>query len=96
METVHAGIAIVLAIVLIIRFKVDPVISLVLACVYLGLAAGLGAEGTIAQITGGFGEIISLEHYGASADYKTLYREFGITADATVEAAQRSLAAVKG
>ena len=59
METVHAGIAIVLAIVLIIRFKVDPVISLVLACIYLGLAAGLGAEGTIAQITGGFGEIMA-------------------------------------
>jgi gluconate:H+ symporter, GntP family len=59
MEILHAGIAIVLAIVLIIRFKVDPVISLVLACIYLGLAAGLGAEGTIAQITGGFGEIMA-------------------------------------
>ena len=43
METAHAGIAIVLAIVLIIRFKVVPVISLVLACIYLGLAAGLGS-----------------------------------------------------
>jgi gluconate:H+ symporter, GntP family len=59
MEILHAGIAIALAIVLIIRFKVDPVISLVLACIYLGLAAGLGAEGTIAQITGGFGEIMA-------------------------------------
>lgn len=33
-------------------------ISLVLACIYLGLATGLGAEGTIEQITGGFGEIM--------------------------------------
>ncbi|MDJ0110651.1 hypothetical protein QM646_29740, partial [Rhodococcus erythropolis] len=48
------------------------------------------------RILGDAGQAVSLEHYGASADYKTLYREFGITADATVEAAQRSLAAVKG
>jgi H+/gluconate symporter-like permease len=58
MEILHSSIAILAAIVLIIRFKVDPVISLVLACIYLGLAAGLGAEGTIEQITGGFGEIM--------------------------------------
>ncbi|HEU5456385.1 MAG TPA: hypothetical protein VFU85_11940 [Nocardioides sp.] len=59
MEILHAAIAILGAIVLIIRFRVDPVISLVLACVYLGLASGLGAEGTVAQITGGFGEIMA-------------------------------------
>ena len=58
MEILHSSIAILAAIVLIIRFKVDPVISLVLACIYLGLAAGLGAEGTVEQITGGFGEIM--------------------------------------
>lgn len=58
MEILHSAIAILAAIVLIIRFKVDPVISLVLACIYLGLATGLGAEGTIEQITGGFGEIM--------------------------------------
>jgi GntP family permease len=59
MEIVHSAIAILGAIVLIIRFKVDPVISLLIACVYLGLATGLGAEGTVAQITGGFGEIMA-------------------------------------
>ncbi|MFW0790526.1 transketolase [Gordonia sp. CPCC 205333] len=37
------------------------------------------------------GEIVSLEHYGASADYKVLYNEFGITADAVVAAATRAL-----
>ena len=36
---------------------------------------------------------MSLEHYGASADFKTLYREFGITSEATVAAAKASLAA---
>jgi H+/gluconate symporter-like permease len=59
MEILHAAIAILAAIVLIIRFKVDPVISLLIACVYLGLATGLGAEGTVEEITGGFGEIMA-------------------------------------
>jgi H+/gluconate symporter-like permease len=59
MEILHAAIAILAAILLIIRFKVDPVISLLLACVYLGLATGQGAEGTVEQITGGFGEIMA-------------------------------------
>ncbi|SIR88142.1 transketolase [Williamsia sterculiae] len=48
------------------------------------------------KIVGGFGECVSLEHYGESADYKTLYKEFGITPEATVAAAQRSIANVKG
>ena len=43
-----------------------------------------------------FGEIISLEHYGESADAATLFREFGFTADAVVAAAQRSITNVKG
>jgi GntP family gluconate:H+ symporter len=59
MEVLHSAIAIVAAILLIIRLKVDPVIALLLACVYLGLATGLGAEGTVEQITGGFGEIMT-------------------------------------
>jgi transketolase len=44
------------------------------------------------RFVGDRGEIVSLEHYGASADYKTLYEKFGITADAVVAAAERSLA----
>ena len=39
------------------------------------------------------GRTVSLEHYGASADYQTLYREFGITAEAVVAAAHDSIAA---
>ena len=35
---------------------------------------------------------VSIEHFGASADYKTLFREFGITAEAVVAAAKESLA----
>jgi transketolase len=39
------------------------------------------------------GRSVSIEHFGASADYKTLYREFGITTEAAVAAAKDSLAA---
>ncbi|MFW0784971.1 transketolase [Gordonia sp. CPCC 206044] len=41
------------------------------------------------RIVGDRGEIVSLEHFGASADYKVLYTEFGITADAVIAAAER-------
>ena len=58
-DMLHAAIAIALAILLIIRFKVDPVISLVLSALYLGLAAGVGLAGTLKEITGGFGEIMA-------------------------------------
>ncbi|MEV6769145.1 transketolase [Nocardia sp. NPDC051030] len=48
------------------------------------------------RFVGDAGEIVSIEHFGASADFKTLFREFGITAEAVVEAATRSLDKVKG
>lgn len=51
--------AIGLAIVLIIRFKVDPVISLIISSVFLGLSAGVGAAGTVEAITDGFGGIMA-------------------------------------
>ena len=38
--------------------------------------------------TGDKGRNVSLEHFGASADYKTLYQEFGITAEAVAAAAR--------
>ena len=41
---------------------------------------------------GGSGKSVSIEHFGASADYKTLFREFGITTEAVVAAAKDALA----
>lgn len=41
------------------------------------------------------GRAVSLEHYGASAAAETLFEEFGITAEAVVEAAQASITAAK-
>ena len=47
------------------------------------------------DIVGDAGRIVSLDHYGASADYKALYREFGITAEAVAAAAKDSIDATK-
>lgn len=44
---------------------------------------------------GDAGRLVSLEHFGASADYKTLFEKFGLTADAVVAAARESLAAAE-
>lgn len=59
MDVLHTAIAIVLAVGLIIGLKIDPVISLIVASLYLGLAAGVGFEDTIAAITTGFGSIMA-------------------------------------
>ncbi|WP_104170971.1 transketolase [Cryobacterium sp. M23] len=45
------------------------------------------------KYVGDRGRSVSIEHFGASADYKTLFREFGITTDAVVAAAKETLAA---
>ncbi len=46
------------------------------------------------RFTGDAGENVSIEHFGASADYETLFREFGFTTDDVVAAARRSLAKI--
>jgi transketolase len=48
------------------------------------------------EIVGDAGEIVSLEHFGASADFRTLYEKFGITADAVADAARASIRAAQG
>ena len=45
---------------------------------------------------GDAGECVSLEHFGASADHRVLYEEFGITAERVAAAARTSLARVAG
>jgi transketolase len=58
--------------------------------------ARVSVEAGIAQpwhrFTGDAGENVSIEHFGASADYQTLFREFGFTTENVVAAAKRSLA----
>jgi transketolase len=43
------------------------------------------------KYVGRSGESVSIEHFGASADYKTLFREFGMTTEAVIAAAHKSL-----
>ncbi len=59
MIALHTGIAIVAIILLIIKVKVDPIIALVLGCLYLGLASGIGFTETVDAITAGFGDIMT-------------------------------------
>ncbi|SOD58414.1 transketolase [Streptomyces zhaozhouensis] len=47
------------------------------------------------RYVGQAGRVVSLEHFGASADYRTLYREFGITPEAVAQAARESLSAAE-
>lgn len=57
--------------------------------------ARVGVEAAVGQgwreVVGDAGRIVGLEHYGASADYRTLYEEFGITAEAVAAAARGSI-----
>lgn len=55
---INTAVAVLAAVLLIVRFRVNPVIALVVSSVYLGLAVGLGVEETIKTITSGFGEIM--------------------------------------
>ena len=45
------------------------------------------------EVVGDHGRIVSIEHYGASAAYDRIYREFGITAEAVAQAARDSISA---
>ncbi|MFE6485359.1 transketolase C-terminal domain-containing protein, partial [Streptomyces sp. NPDC057757] len=60
----------------------------------VAVEAGIGL--TWYRYVGDAGRIVSLEHFGASADAKTLFAEFGFTPDNVVAAARESLAAFRG
>nr|WP_202486863.1 transketolase [Streptomyces sp. SID8354] len=56
----------------------------------VAVEAGIGL--TWYRYVGDAGRIVSLEHFGASADGKLLFREFGFTPEAVAAAARESLA----
>jgi transketolase len=60
----------------------------------VAVEAGVGL--TWYRFTGDAGRIVSLEHFGASADAQTLFAEYGFTTDHVVAAARESLAAARG
>jgi transketolase len=61
--------------------------------------ARVSVEAAVAQgwreVVGDAGRIVSIDHYGASADHATLFREFGFTPEAVVAAAKESIAAAR-
>ncbi|MCX4867827.1 transketolase [Streptomyces sp. NBC_00257] len=57
----------------------------------VAVEAGIGL--TWYRYVGDAGRIVSLEHFGASADAKVLFREFGFTGEHVAAAARESLAA---
>jgi transketolase len=61
-----------------------------------GVRARVAVEAGIAlgwrEFVGDQGEVLGLEHFGASAPYKTLFEQFGLTAERVVAAAHASLA----
>ncbi|GAB2514628.1 transketolase [Paramicrobacterium agarici] len=67
--------------------------SVLPASVTARVSVEAGLDLTWRSIVGDRGRSVSIEHFGASADYKTLFREFGITAEAVVNAAKETLGA---
>ncbi|MER8041711.1 transketolase [Streptomyces sp. NPDC094032] len=57
------------------------------------VAVEAGVRLTWKEYVGPEGRIVSLEHFGASADGETLFREFGFTGEAVEAAAREALAA---
>jgi len=66
----------------------------------LEVRARVSIEAAVAQgwrdIVGDAGRSVSLEHYGASADFETLFREFGFTAENVANVAKESIKAAQG
>jgi transketolase len=60
----------------------------------VSVEAGIGQSWR--DIVGDAGRIVSLEHFGASADYQRLYTEFGITPQAVAAAAHDSIGDASG
>jgi H+/gluconate symporter-like permease len=55
----HTGITVAIVVGLIVLAKINPVISLVIGALYLGIAAGLGYEGTTTAVVTGFGNLMA-------------------------------------
>jgi transketolase len=62
--------------------------------------ARVSVEAGVAQgwreVVGDHGRIVSVEHYGASADFARIFREFGVTAEAVAAAAEDSIRVASG
>ena len=64
------------------------------------VTARVSVEAGVAQgwreVVGDHGRIISIETYGASADFARIYQEYGVTTEAVIAAAHDTIAATRG
>ena len=65
--------------------------SVLPAAVTARVSVEAGSVLTWRGVVGDRGRSIGIDHFGASADYKTLFQKFGITAEAVVEAARETI-----
>ncbi len=67
--------------------------SVLPASVTARVSVEAGSVASWRDIVGDRGRSIGIDHFGASADYKTLFEKFGVTAEAVVDAARETIAA---
>lgn len=67
--------------------------SVLPASVTARVSVEAGATAGWRGIVGDRGRSVGIDHFGASADYKTLFEKFGVTAEAVVDAARATIAA---
>ncbi|SNT41038.1 H+/gluconate symporter [Rhodococcoides kyotonense] len=77
MSLIHIAISVVGVVAIIVAFKIEPVIALVLGGGYLGIATGQGFAGTTTEMVEGFGSVMT--EIG-------LFIAFGVLLGALVEA----------
>ncbi len=65
--------------------------SVLPASVTARVSVEAGSVLTWRGIVGDRGRSVGIDHFGASADYKTLFQKFGITAEAVVQAARETI-----
>ncbi|MGV9192897.1 transketolase [Microbacterium sp. MC2] len=65
--------------------------SVLPASVRARVSVEAGATGLWRGIVGDTGRTVGIDHFGASADYKTLFEKFGVTAEAVAEAARAAV-----
>ena len=76
------------------RVALPIAVLLLVATPVAATAAGVpfrAAQAMWREIVGDHGKIVSIDHYGASADYARIYQEFGLTGEAVANAARDSL-----
>ncbi|WEK14217.1 MAG: transketolase [Candidatus Microbacterium phytovorans] len=69
--------------------------SVLPAAVTARVSVEAGATPLWRSIVGDRGRSVGIDHFGASADYKTLFEKFGVTAEAVVAAARETVGAAR-